>query len=116
MDVAGQDGQVGLFVHEHAFVSALIEMACSPVPPVKVASVGNIEVAHEFGEVSEGCLDEQMKVVGHEDVAVKLDGVNMEGLDKNLQKALPVGIFFENIFLFVSPAADVVNSTRVLNP
>ena len=55
-------------------------------------------------------------MVGHEDVAVKLDGVNMEGLNKNLQKALPVGIFFEDIFLFVSPAAHVVNSTRVLNP
>jgi len=84
MQVAGQNGEVSLFVHEYAFVSALIEMAGASVPPVKVTRVDNIEMAHEFGEIAEGSLGEQMKVVGHEDVAVKLDDVNMEGLGKNL--------------------------------
>ena len=55
-------------------------------------------------------------MVGHQDVAVKLDGVNMKRLGKNLQKALSVTIIFEDIFLFVSSATDMVNSARILNP
>ena len=91
-------------------------MADASVPPVKVTRVDNIEMAHEFGEIAEGSLGEQMKVVGHQDVAVKLDSVNMKRLGKNLQKALSVTIIFEDVFLFISSAADMVNTARILNP
>jgi hypothetical protein len=116
MDVAGHGREVSLFVHKYAFVSTLIEMAGPSVPPVKITRVDNVEMAHKFGEIAQGSLGEQMKVVGHQNIAVKLDGVNMKRLGKNLQKALSVTIIFEDVFLFVSSAADMVNSPWILNP
>lgn len=35
-----------------------------------IAGIGNVELAHEFGEVAFGGLYEQVKVFGYEDVTV----------------------------------------------
>ena len=56
MEVAGEDSEVSIFVHQEAFVSALVEMATPAVAAVEVAGIRDIEVAHEFGEVPQGRL------------------------------------------------------------
>ena len=65
-------------IHENAFVPALIEMADAAMPPVVVAGVGYVEFAHKFCEVALGGLDEQMDVVGHKDVTIELDRIDIE--------------------------------------
>ena len=44
-------------------------MADPLMPPVVIAGVGYIEVAHERGQVAERRFDEEVKMVGHENVA-----------------------------------------------
>ncbi len=74
MDVAGEDGEVGVLVYYDGLESSLIKVADSVVPPVEVSDIGNIEVAHEFGKISQWRFDQQMEVIVHQDVAVEFDG------------------------------------------
>ena len=43
------------------------------MPSIVITGIGDVELAHEFGKVAVWGLYEQMKVVGHEDITVKLD-------------------------------------------
>ena len=72
-------------------------------------------MAHERTEIAEGGFKEKVKVVGHEDVAGELDGVNSEGLGEDLEEALAVGVVFEDVFLFIAPASHMVNCAGVLD-
>jgi hypothetical protein len=72
-------------------------------------------MAHELAQVAQRGFQEKMEVVGHEDVARKLDGVNMEGLAQDLKEALAVGVVLVDLFLFIAPAADVVDGTGILD-
>ena len=76
MDIPRQNSKVGVLIHQDTFVSALIEMATSIVATVVIAGVGDIEVTHKLGEVPQGCFHQEMEVVGHEDVAVQLNGID----------------------------------------
>ncbi len=77
MDVTRQYGKIGISIHKDGFVSSLIKMADAPMPTVEIADVSDVEVAHEFGKVPKRRLDKQVKMVGHHNVAVELDGVNV---------------------------------------
>ena len=50
------------------------------MPPVVISNIGNIEVAHEFWKIAEWGFYEQMKMVGHQDIAMQFDGVDVHGL------------------------------------
>jgi hypothetical protein len=113
--VPGKDGDVLIAVDEDAGVPALIEMPYPLVRSIVIAGVGDVKVPHEFGKIAEGCFEEEMEVIGHEDVAKEFDGVNIDGLVQDAEKAMPICIAFENVFSFVSPAGDVVHSAGVLN-
>ena len=114
-EIPREDGEVGVFVDEDALVSALVEVPYPLVASVVVAGVGDIKMAHEFAEIAEGCFNEQVEVVGHEDVAGELDSVDVEGAGEALEEAPPVGVVLEDVFLFIAPARDVVDCSRVLN-
>jgi len=116
MEVAGEDGEVGIFVHQEASVSALVEMAAFSVATVRMAGVGDMKVPHEFGEVPQGRLQEEMKMVGHADEAMQRYGVDGERLGEKLEKPPSVEVIPKDAPLLVSAAGDMVEDTRVLNP
>jgi len=115
MDIPRQDGKVGVLINQDTFISALIEMAASVAATVVIASVGDIEVTHEFGEVAQGCFHQEMEVVGHEDITVELNGINSEGMGEVFEKPPSVEIVSKNSLLFVPPAGDVIHGTGILN-
>jgi hypothetical protein len=115
VDVPGENGQIRVFVYENALVPAMVEVAYAPLASVIVAGVGDIEMAHELTEIAKGSLKEKVKVVGHENVAGELDGVDIEGLGEDLEEALAVGVVFEDVFLFIAPAGHVVNRAGILD-
>ncbi len=106
--VAGKNIEVFIFVHQNTFVPALIEVAYSSVSAIKEGCVGDIEVAHKFAEVADGSFHKQVKVVGHEDIAVELYCVDVERLTEYLEKSLSVGILPEDVILFISTAGDII--------
>jgi hypothetical protein len=73
MDIPGEDGKILVFIHEDAFVTALVKVTYAVMPSIVIAGIGNIELAHEFGKIAFWGLHEQMEVIGHEDVTVKFD-------------------------------------------
>jgi hypothetical protein len=115
VDIARKNRQVSVLIHQDTLVPALIEMACSVVATVVITGVGDIEVTHEFGEIAQGCLYQQMEVVGHDDIAAQLDAVDVEGLDEVFKKASSVGVVFKDVLLFVPSAGDVIHGTGILD-
>ena len=55
-----------------------------------------------------------MEMVGHQDEAVKPDGIDCHGLRKGIEKILPVGVIFEDFFPFIPTAGDVIKCAGVL--
>jgi hypothetical protein len=86
------------------------------VPPVIVAGIGDVEVTHEFAKVALGCLDEQMEVVIHENVAVKLDTIYGKRLKEDLEEAFPVVVVSEDFAPFIATARNVIHRAVILNP
>ena len=72
MYVAGKNIKVFVLIHKNTFIPPLIQVAYTSVSAIKIACVGDVEVAHEFAEVAKGSFHKQVKVVGHEDIAVEL--------------------------------------------
>ena len=52
-------------------------MPYSSVPAIEDAGVSDVKMAHEFGKIAEGSFNKQMKVVIHENVGVKLNGIDI---------------------------------------
>ena len=114
MDVAGKDGKVCVPLHKDALVPALVEVPHPRVPPVVITGIGNVEFAHEFSKVSQGCFDQKMEMVAHEDVAVKRHGITVEGLAEYLEESTTIGVVLEYVLPFVASAGDVVKSSGIL--
>ena len=115
MDVPREDGKIVVLVYQDAGIATLIQVANPLVPAVKIAGVGDIEIAHEFGKIAEWCFEEEMEVVGHEDVTTELNAVDINRLIQNPQEALAVGVVFVDVFTLVATAGDVVDGAFVLD-
>lgn len=114
MNITGEHRKVRVFVNQYAFVSPLVEMPDAVVSAVEVAGVGDVEVAHEFAQVAERGFNQKMEMVGHQDEAVKPDGIDFHGLRKGIEKILPVCVIFEDFFPFIPTAGDVIECAGVL--
>jgi len=114
VNVPGQYGQIGIPIYQDARISPLVEMAYPFVPPVVVTGVSDIEVTHEFAYVAQRRFEEQMEVVGHEDVAVELNSIDIQCLIKGLKEPFAVGVILEYLPPFISTAGDMVHGTWIL--
>jgi len=54
-------------------------------------------------------------MVGHQDIAVKLDSVDVERLVQKLKKTASVGIIPVDVLLFVAAAGNVIDGIGVLD-
>lgn len=80
MYIARQNGEIFIFINENALVSSLEEMPDPFVSSVVIPCIRNVELAHEFGKISERRFDEQVEMVAHEDVRMQFDRIDIEGL------------------------------------
>ena len=115
MDVTGQHGEIFVFIHEDAFVPALVQVAGAIVPSVVIASIGDVEFAHEFGKIAFRCLDQQMKMVVHKHVAAEFDGITREGLQEYLEKPFSIVVVPEDFSPLVDPARYMINGSLILD-
>jgi hypothetical protein len=56
MNVATQRRKAGISLYQNRFVSALVEMTNSVVPSIEPNGLGHIEIAHQFGDISQAGL------------------------------------------------------------
>jgi hypothetical protein len=69
--VSAQFQKITLLVNQYGLVSPLEQMTVSFPLDIDVRSVRAIHVVHDFAQISRGGFDEQMVVIGHEDIAVE---------------------------------------------
>jgi hypothetical protein len=93
----------------------LVEVPYALVTAVKIAGIGDAEVPHEFGQVSERRFHQEMEMIVHENIGVELDRVDVQGFGENPQKCLPVVIFLEDVPPLVTSTGYMVNSPGILN-
>jgi hypothetical protein len=115
MNIPGQYREIIVFIHHNGFISALVEMPDPDVSSVVKTGVRDIEVAHEFRQVGKGRLNEQVKVIAHKHIAVKFDGVDVEGLIQLQEEAIPISIVTEDFPLVIATARYMIYGVVILN-
>ena len=90
-------------------------MANSPLFPIEVRRIRTIKVMHHPINVSPSRFKNQMIMIRHQHVTVKLHTIDMQRLGEQLEKLTPVGVVLEYDLPFVSSAGDVVDGARVLD-
>src|SRR3974390_2148708 len=70
VNVSAQFQQIAILINQDGLVSPLEKMAASFPFVIDVCGVRAVQVVHDMAQISCGGFDEQMVVVGHEDMAV----------------------------------------------
>jgi hypothetical protein len=115
MDITGQDGKVGFLFHQNTLISSLIKMTCTSAAAVKITSVGYIEMAHEFAQITERSFHQKMEMIVHQDVGIELDGIDSERQGQKAEKLCSVLIVPEDALPFVAAARYVIHGAWVLD-
>jgi hypothetical protein len=79
-----------------------LEMTGCPVFLVEVSGIGNVEVAHEFLEVSHRGFQEEMKVIVHQDEGDEVYAIDINEAVQEIKKPASVMIGTEEYAVFRS--------------
>src|SRR5881394_3810747 len=86
--------------------------AAEKVPEKLVSQIESMRVdtqqpLHSLDQIRQGCLDHQMKVIGHQAKTVHLPGRLLAALLQGLKEPLPDLVVSEDAFLMISTAHHV---------
>jgi len=108
VDIARNLLEIRIRINEEGLIASLIEMARPFVGAIEVRGIRDVEVAHEFLEIGPRGLDQQMKMIGHQDVGQHLHLVDLGGADQELQKDRMVQILGVDLLTGIAPAGNMV--------
>jgi hypothetical protein len=83
------------------------------VTAIIIARIGNIELPHELRQIGLGRLDNQMKMIAHEDIGVHTDAENLKRAPESIQKPRPVMIVAKDDAPVIAPASYMIKSIGV---
>jgi len=116
MYVAAQGKKVLIFLHEQRLIPAVEHMPCSKSAPVEPNRIGDKKVPHKFAEVSLISLDNNVKVVRHQDIGYNPYTIYLATIYQSFQEGDPIIFFNENILAIVASIHYMIESTGVLYP
>jgi len=90
-------------------------MAHALMGAVEIGGIGYVEVAHEFLEVGQVGLDDEVKVVGHENKDQHVHLVDFRGSGQEIQKRFSIGVISKDILQGVTAAGYVVVCVFILD-
>lgn len=111
-DVTQQFQQMLLLLDAARMVTSLVQVSTEPVAPVEFLRVFAVQVVHGCRKIGIRCLDEQMKVVGHEAQAVDGQIETSGRFFKNVKPDMTVVIVGVDIRTAIASSRNVVD--RVL--
>src|SRR6266542_646290 len=115
-DIPGQLEQVGLLLYKHRFEPSLHQVADSSATPIEPLRIHAIDLPHTAGKIRLRCLDEQVKVVAHQDECVQTPLHGPDDVPEYFEEPLSVAIVPEDVTPFVAPTGHVPDSARVFQP
>jgi hypothetical protein len=84
--------------------------------PVENGRVRNIKMTHKLGKIAVRRGQQQMEMVGHQNVGKDRDVVDPRRQSQFFQKDLAIAPAPKNSPPFISPAGHMIKSARVLYP
>ena len=88
-------------------------MSDPAVPSVIVASIRNIELPHELRQVRPRRLDNEVKMVAHQNIGVHPDAKDLACAPESVEKARSIMIVAENHAPIVAPVSDMIKSVGI---
>lgn len=116
MNVFEERKEIVVPVAEDGLVPALEEMTDGPVSPVEVHRVALVHTLKDLGQRDCPCLDQEMDVVVHEDVSVKMVHVAGFVTGQQLEVFLEIGRIFEDFLPVIATGNHVVEGSVKLYP
>ncbi len=83
---------------------------------IEVTRIAAIDPMHHFQKVPFRCLQEQVIMVIHQNIAVNQNSITVVIVLEDIEEFHPVPILQENVLLFVSSAGDVIQRGRIFYP
>ena len=115
MDIAHQFKQVGVAVAEDRLVAALKQVADLAVAAVEYLGVASLDPLHDLGQSNALGLDQDVDVVGHQDISMEPKAVALAIVLDALEVALAVVIVVEGLLALVAAHDDVVEGAVKLD-
>lgn len=84
--------------------------------PVEVSRIADIEMTHEFTEVSQGSFEQKVEVIDHQNITIELHIVYVHRTDELFEEDVSVVIVTKDRLLLIAPAGYMVNGIRILDP
>jgi hypothetical protein len=84
--------------------------------PVDVVGVGSVDVMHHLAQISSGGFNEQMIMIGHQDIAVEAVCVLFPRFLKIGFEPIVIRLGKKDPLALISATRDVIKSAFVLNP
>jgi len=116
MDVTDQFQQISLPITQDRLIPALEEVPNAPMPPVVVLRVSKLCPLHDLGQRNLAGLKQQVDVVGHQHVGIKLKVVPLSVMLQSLQVSSAILLVPEDVLTLVASGDDVVEGALKLNP
>lgn len=116
MDVTDQFQQISLPITQDRLIPALEEVSNAPIPSVVVLRVSKLYPLHDLGQGNLLSLDEQVDVVGHQHVGIKLKVAPLSVMLYSLKVGSAVLIVSKDVLALVASGDDMVESTCKFNP
>lgn len=116
MNIAADLKQIVVFIHQHGLVALLKDMARAPVTFIEIDRVAGLERLHQLGEISFGCLQKKMDMIGQKTVTEKLDSLLLAVNREPFQVSLSVLIVPKNSLAVVASANNVIDGSRIFHP
>ena len=102
-------------VHDQRLVAPGEQVAEELVPPVEATRVSAQQPFHSGDQIGLRRLDDQMKMIRHEDIGVNLPARLGANLAQRVDEALAIRIIHEDQFAPVTAIYDVINRASILD-
>src|SRR3990172_12124935 len=114
VDISDQSQEILIPIAEKGLVPSLKEMAYFAVLPIEVAGIGEIQKLHDLRQRRFRCLDEQVEVIGHQDVGVEDKTALLLIMPESAEILASVLIVKENVLLLIAPGYHMVERSGKL--
>jgi len=111
--VPAQFQKIALLVNQYGLVSSLEQMAASFPLAIDVCCIGAVLLVHDLAQISRGCFDEQMVVVGHEDIAMEDEAKLFLTFMQIFHEFPVIGFGKENLAPFVAASSYMIHGAFI---
>jgi hypothetical protein len=67
-------------------------MARSTIAAIKAHGVSHLKMAHKFAQIRSGGVNQQMEMVGHQNICDQVDIINFAAVDQRFQEGFTIFI------------------------